>query len=120
MTISQPAALAQDGQRAVQPVIDCDIHPIVPTTEALFPYLTDYWREQIQQSGFKGPIDTAYPASAATSLLPGLAGAPKDVPAQLGRIHTQALEPHNAAYGILNCDYAVDSLHNPDAAAALS
>jgi predicted TIM-barrel fold metal-dependent hydrolase len=43
-----------------------------------------------------------------------------DVDAQLVRIRTHVLEPWNAAFGILNCDYAVDSLHNPDAAATLS
>src|SRR4029078_390295 len=27
--------------------IDCDVHPAVPGTEALLPYLDEYWRDQI-------------------------------------------------------------------------
>jgi uncharacterized protein len=106
---------------AARQVIDCDLHPTVPSIEVLTPYLSAYWREQISQSGFKGPVDSAYPTSAATSARP-------DVPAvysgsvaeQLSTLRTQVLGPGQIAYGILNCAYAVDSLHNPDAAAALA
>ena len=27
--------------------IDCDMHPAVPGTAALLPYLDDYWRDQV-------------------------------------------------------------------------
>src|SRR5204862_8151908 len=27
--------------------IDCDVHPAVPSTAVLLPYLDDYWRDQI-------------------------------------------------------------------------
>ena len=37
-----------------QAVIDCDIHNAVPTVEALFPYLSEHWREYIRTSAFKG------------------------------------------------------------------
>ena len=106
---------------AARQVIDCDLHPIVPSIEVLTPYLSAYWREQIGQSGFKGPVDTAYPASAATSARPDAPAAHSgSVAEQLSALRTQVLEPQHVAYGILNCAYAVDSLHNPDAAAALS
>ena len=26
--------------------IDCDVHPALPSTKALLPYLDDYWRDQ--------------------------------------------------------------------------
>jgi uncharacterized protein len=102
-------------------VIDCDLHPIVPSIEALTPYLSAYWREQIGQSGFKGPVDTAYPASAAISARPDAPAAHSvSVAEQLSVLRAQALGSERIAYGILNCAYAVDSLHNPDAAAALA
>src|SRR5260370_42702 len=44
-----------------QPVIDCDIHNAVPSVEALFPYLSEHWREYIRTSPFTGPIETPYP-----------------------------------------------------------
>jgi predicted TIM-barrel fold metal-dependent hydrolase len=106
---------------AAHKVIDCDLHAAVPSIEVLTPYLSAYWREQIGQSGFKGPVDSAYPSSAATSARPDLPAAqPGPAAAQLDALRAQVLEPQRVVYGILNCDYAVDSLHNPDAAAALS
>jgi predicted TIM-barrel fold metal-dependent hydrolase len=110
------ATLAETRQ-----VIDCDLHSIVPSIEVLTPYLSAYWREQISQSGFKGPVDTAYPASAATSAGPDVPDAQAgSVAEQLSALRTQVLDPQHVTYGILNCAYAVDSLHNPDAAAALA
>ena len=31
--------------------IDCDIHPAIPRTRLLLPYLDDYWREHIIRRG---------------------------------------------------------------------
>jgi len=115
------AAESLDDRQAARRAIDCDVHPAVPSVEVLLPYLSAYWREQIRQSGFKGPIDSAYPVSAATSARP-------DVPAvhsgsaaeQLSAMRAQVLDPRQIVCGILNCTYAIDSLHNPDAAAALA
>jgi predicted TIM-barrel fold metal-dependent hydrolase len=106
---------------AARPVIDCDLHPSVPSIKVLTPYLSAYWREQISQSGFNGPVDSAYPASAATSARPDVPAAyAGSVAEQLSALRTQVLEPQQVACGILNCAYAVDSLHNPDAAVALA
>jgi predicted TIM-barrel fold metal-dependent hydrolase len=101
-------------------VIDCDLHNAVPSVEALFPWLSDHWREYISQSGFKGPTDTAYPR-APTSARPGTqpaAGGPAGSDLALLREH--ALDAWGTSYGILNCAYAVESIHNPDADSALA
>src|SRR5262249_30738043 len=101
--------------------IDCDIHPDVPSVESLFPYLSDYWREQIRQTGFKGPVDTYYPASAAISARPEAGAAHgKGAETQLALIREQVRDPRQVSYGMLTCVYAVDSLHNPDGSAALA
>ena len=102
------------------PVIDCDIHNAVPSVQALFPYLDDHWREYISTSAFKGPVDTAYPPRAPTSCRPDFRP-PKGPPGsdlELLRQHT--LDAWGAEYGILNCAYAVESIHNPDAAVAMA
>jgi uncharacterized protein len=93
-----------------QPVIDCDIHTRIPSAEALFPYLSEHWREYIRTSAFKGAVDTAYPPNAPTT------GAPPDLDA----VRRDVLDPWSVQIGILNCSYAVDSLHNPDTAAAMA
>jgi uncharacterized protein len=104
-----------------QPVIDCDLHNSVPSVEALFPYLSEHWREYIRTSAFKGPVDTAYPPRASTTVGPGVT-VPDGQPAgsSLALIQQDVLDPWGVEIGILNCAYAVDSLHNPDTAAAMS
>lgn len=105
------------GQR----VIDCDIHNAVPSVEALFPYLSEHWREYIRTSAFKGPVDTAYPQRAPTTVAPGVTVPDGKPPgSSLEVIQQDVLDPWDVEIGILNCAYAVDSLHNPDTAAAMS
>jgi predicted TIM-barrel fold metal-dependent hydrolase len=104
-----------------QPVIDCDIHNAVPAVEALFPYLSEHWREYIRTSAFKGPVDTAYPPRAPTTVAPGVTTPDGKPPgSSLELIQHDVLDPWNVEIGILNCAYAVDSLHNPDTALAMS
>jgi predicted TIM-barrel fold metal-dependent hydrolase len=98
------------------PIVDCDIHAAVPPVEALLPYLAEHWREYIRTSAFKGPVDTAYPPNAPTSRLPG--SGPDT--ASLQDIQKQVLDAWAVDVGIVNCAYAVDSLHHPDTAAAMA
>src|SRR4029077_13735295 len=98
---------------SAQAVIDCDIHTGIPKPEALFPYLSEHWREYIRPSAFKGAVDTAYPPNAPTTRAPG-AGP------DLGEVQRDVLDAWSVETGILNCSYAVDSLHNPDTAAAMA
>jgi hypothetical protein len=100
--------------RAGLTVIDADLHAVVPSVETLFPWLDEHWREYISQSGFKGPNDTAYPR-APTSARPGTAPTGGVAGSDLALLREQALDAWGAAYGILNCAYAIESIHNPDA-----
>jgi predicted TIM-barrel fold metal-dependent hydrolase len=103
------------------PVIDCDIHNVVPSVEALFPYLPAHWREHISNTLFKGPTETSYPRRAPTSARPG--SIPEDgrpAGSDLGLLRRQVLDPLGVEVGLLCCTYAIDSLHNPDAAVALA
>lgn len=101
-------------------LIDCDIHVEVPQADVLFPYLAEHWIEHIQQSRFKGPTDTAYPPRAPTTARPdsrpegGPAGSDRD------RLCRQALDVPGVEVAILNCAYAIESVHHPDAATALA
>jgi len=102
-------------------VIDCDIHNTIPTIQALFPYLSDHWREYISQSAFRGPGDTAYPSGARTSVRPdATAGDGRPPGSDLALLREQVLDPWGVDIGILTCAYAVESIHNPDTAAALA
>jgi len=100
-------------------VIDCDVHNDVPRVEALFPYLPPYWVEHITNTLFKGPTEPVYPVQSPVTARPE-SRLEDNVPpgSDLTVLQQQALDGVDVA--ILNCLYAVDSLHNPDAAIALS
>jgi len=101
-------------------VIDCDVHAVVPDTAALEPYLDAHWREVLATTQFSGPTDQAHPPNLATSRgdFPDVDGAPPGT--TLRSLREQVLDPRGVERAILTCDYAVDSIRNPDAAAALA
>jgi predicted TIM-barrel fold metal-dependent hydrolase len=94
-------------------LIDVDVHNNVPNVEALFPYLPEHWVEHVKGSSFKGATDTSYPKKAPTTSRPGSGS-------DLASLQSQVLDPLGVERAILNCTYAVDSLHNPDAAVAFA
>jgi predicted TIM-barrel fold metal-dependent hydrolase len=98
-------------------LIDCDAHNEVGPVATLGPSLDDHWREVIATSQFAGPTDQAHPPNLATSRQ-------GDLPAEAGRtveaMRAQLLDPLGLECAILSCDYAVESVRNPDAAAALA
>ena len=99
-------------------LIDCDVHITVPRVEALFAYLPRHWVEHVQQSVFKGPSTTYDPPG-----LPKWPGStPPDGPAgsSLALLRGQVLDPLGVEVAIGNCLYAIDSLHNPEAAVAFA
>ena len=101
--------------------IDCDIHPHVPAVGVLRPYLDEHWQEYTRRSAFKGPVDTAYPPVMATSLRPEAGRVDGRLPASdPASMRAQVLDGGEVEVAILNCDYAIESIHNPDAAAALA
>lgn len=102
-------------------VIDVDIHAVVPSVDVLVPYLDAHWREVIATSQFRGPTDQAHPPNLATSLRDDLAAVDGAAPGTtLASVRQQVLEPLQVTHGILSCDYGIESVRNPDAAAALA
>ncbi len=111
---------ARFSQIVAQGVIDADINLVVPNGTVLQPYLSDYWREQMAQTAFRGTNDTSYPAGADTTARPE--AKPVDGPAgsSLTLVQEQALAPWQTEIGILTCAYAIEAIHNPDGAAAVA
>jgi uncharacterized protein len=98
--------------------IDVGLHSAVPSVAVLMPYLSSYWQEEIRHTAFKGATAQVYPPHLPTStragLLPGVPGGDRSV------LVSQAIDDAGVDIGIVNCTYAVDSIHNPDAAIALA
>jgi hypothetical protein len=111
-----------DMEIPTHPVIDCDVHAVLPAIDALLPYLPAYWREQIAQTGFKGPVDSWYPPGMPTSARAEARPSDGSPPAsRVGVIQRDVLgAPPHPSFAILSSDCAVESLHNPDAAAAIA
>ena len=94
--------------------IDCDAHNVVGPVATLEPYLDDHWREVIATSQFAGPTDQAHPPNLATSRREDL---PADAGRTLAAMQAQLLDPLGVECAILSCDYGIESVRNPDAAA---
>jgi predicted TIM-barrel fold metal-dependent hydrolase len=103
-----------------QKIIDCDVHCNVPNIRTLFPYLSDYWIETIEQTGFKGATDNYYPGGAALSVKPGTAPESGPAGSSLDLLREQVLDAQDVELAILNCAYAVDGIQNPYGAAAIA
>ncbi|MGE3907812.1 MAG: amidohydrolase family protein [Chloroflexota bacterium] len=102
-------------------VIDVDIHCRVASHTTLFPYLAEHWREYINTSSFRGPTESSYPDGAPVTVSPHFERTDGKVPGgSLADVQRDILDAFNVEAGVLNCDYAVDSLHNPDTAAAMA
>jgi predicted TIM-barrel fold metal-dependent hydrolase len=101
--------------------IDCDIHPAVPSTTALLPYLPEYWHDQFLNRHIERSPFTlmSYPPNAPASCRPdwrvenGLPGS--DVAA----LRRQALDAFGTSIAICNVLHGAVALFNADMAAVL-
>lgn len=97
---------------AVGPLIDADVHVRTPRVEELFPYLSAHWVEHFTQTLDHGPGVEYYPK-----------GQPLTAPeagSSLQRLRADLFDAAGVAVAVASCLYAVDGVHNPDAAAALA
>lgn len=101
-------------------LVDCDVHVDVGKVDRLFPYLPEHWVEHIQKSRFKGPTDTAYPPKAPNAARPGTRFGDGSGGTNRDLLLAQALDGPGVDLAILNCAYAIDSIHHPDAAVAMA
>src|ERR1700754_4578542 len=100
------------AQLTAQGIIDADLHCAVPSIHALFPYLSDYWREQIELTAYHGPGETSYAVGMPTTACPGAKPEQGTPGSDLGLIQSQALDPWNTQIGIITLSYAIESVHN--------
>ena len=86
-------------------VIDCDVHCAPESYDALFPHLSDYWRQYITEAGIRlNGVAHAYPRGV-------VAPAPSSY---------EALAEHVPDLAILNCVTGFETHRNPYFAAAVA
>jgi predicted TIM-barrel fold metal-dependent hydrolase len=98
--------------------IDCDIHPAVPDTRALLPYLDERWHETFLVRGIDTQnFETAcYPAGAPLSGRPDWRGAGPPG-ADFEMLKRQALDHFGTRFAICNVLHGAQALFNADLAA---
>jgi uncharacterized protein len=102
--------------------VDCDIHPALPSTGALLPYLDDYWRDAVTMvlRSIERMELNAYPPSAPLTARPdwrppngGVAGSDYEL------LRAQALDHFGLRYAICNCLHGAQAVFNADLGTAL-
>ena len=104
-----------------QGAIDCDVHPSVPDTAVLLPYLDDYWRDQIVNRHIhKGAFHLqSYPPNSPLSCRPDWRP-PSGFPgSDLELLRQHALDPFGSRLAICNTLHGAIALFNEDLSAAL-
>lgn len=88
--------------------------------DQLVPHLPPHWRAVVSETGFRGPYVPTQPPGAPTVCAPRFARADGALEGSEPGHITDVLDRWSADVGILCCDYAVEGIRNPDAAAALA
>ena len=100
--------------------IDCDVHPVVPKLEALFPYLDPFWRESFVERGIPSFEANTYPPNAPLSARPELRGSNGRAGSDLAQLTAQVFDRWNARLAICNCLYGVELPFSEDMARAVA
>lgn len=100
-------------------IVDCDVHPILPSPNALLPYLDEYWGDQLVAALSPTYEPNYHPRGSAIAQRPD-ASVDED-----GRAATtveglvkDVFEDGFADFAILNCLYAIQQIHQPRREAA--
>jgi hypothetical protein len=107
---------------ALMQAIDCDVHCAPASYDALFPYLSDYWRQYIQEAGVRlTGVAHAYPPGApttASAAVRELAGTP--VPDSYGALKERVLDGADPRFAVLNCLTGFETHRNAHFSAAVA
>jgi hypothetical protein len=98
--------------------IDCDIHPALPSTRALLPYLDEHWREQVVQRGIDGMDLTSYPVGMPFSCRPDWRPEKGKPGSDLALLQKHALDGLGASHAICNVLYGALAAYDPYLASA--
>ena len=96
--------------------IDCDVHPLVPGTKVLMPWLDQNWCDQIVDRGIGSLDSISYPPNSPLTARADFRQSGLD----LAGLTRQVFDRWGAERAILNCNYGVQLVHNTDMAIAFT
>jgi predicted TIM-barrel fold metal-dependent hydrolase len=100
--------------------IDCDIHPALPSTRVLLPYLDDYWRAHVQMRGLEQDNynAAAFPVNAPINVRPDWKPAKGNAGTDFDTLRAQALDGFGSKYAICNVLHGAQVIFSEDLSAA--
>ena len=100
--------------------IDCDIHPALPSTHVLLPYLDEYWRAHVQMRGLERDNynAAAFPVNAPINARPDWKPAKGYPGCDFDTLRTQALDGFGTRYAICNVLHGAQAIFSEDLSAA--
>lgn len=98
--------------------IDVDIHPAVPNTAALFPYMAEHWREMSVVRGIDDLNSINYPDNTPLTVRADWRPAKGRAATSAAIVAEQCLTPFGTNIAILNPLYGIQTLYSDDLAAA--
>ena len=121
MTVGTEPSTAARQAYPTGNIIDVDVHANVPRLEALFPFMARLWVDWCLERGWKGPksVTAHYPPNTERACRSEWRG--DGVPASnVAQLAQQCLDAQDLEMAILTCYYGVESIRQPDWAAAMA
>jgi len=106
--------------RPAEGAIDCDVHPNVPSIQALVPYLDPYWQEMVELRGIAGFESQSFPPSAPFSARADWRGLDGRAATSVGDVQERLFDRWGTGTVVLNCLYGVQLIHDEAMAAAMA
>jgi predicted TIM-barrel fold metal-dependent hydrolase len=121
--MTSPYASSVGGEPVSIPppgAIDCDVHPALPGTRVLLPYLDGTWREHIEMRGLeRDNYDLgAYPPNAPLSGRPDWRPGGKRPGSDPATLRAQALDAFGSRFAICNVLHGAQAIFSEDLSAA--
>jgi uncharacterized protein len=113
-----PAVTRTAPTRLAPTRIDCDIHPALPSTKALLPYLDDHWREQVTLRAIDGMDLTSYPVNMPLSGRKDWRPKQGKPGSDLALLQKHALDDFGTSHAICNVLYGAQAAYDPYMASA--
>ncbi|OZC92985.1 hypothetical protein CH282_01600 [Rhodococcus sp. 06-418-1B] len=119
VTPSVAEHVGNTAEQAQPAVVDCDVHPVLPSSAALLPYLDQYWGDQLVAALTPSYEPNYHPRNSAIAQR---ADAIRDKEGRAGTAAEALIQDVFSDgftdFAVLNCLYAVQQIHQPRREAA--